>query len=111
MDIFGAFICFALGMATDAIYNHIRKGGEYEAYKDGQRQARKEEQIRIDTEEKVKTEYTSVPAVNPDAYVINGEKYTYPPEGYHSEDYRKASASRSYTDDWNAYGKTLTRVK
>ena len=47
MDIVLAFFFFALGIATDAVHNRIRRDSESRAYSSGYRQAQKEENIRI----------------------------------------------------------------
>ncbi len=47
MDIVLAFFFFALGIATDAVHNRIRRDSESRAYGSGYRQAQKEENIRI----------------------------------------------------------------
>lgn len=42
-----AFLLVLLGVIIDATYNNIRRKAEYQAFKDGYRQAQKEEKIRI----------------------------------------------------------------
>lgn len=46
MSILAYAICFAAGIATNAIYTHIRRAGECKAYKNGYNTARREEEIR-----------------------------------------------------------------
>lgn len=43
------FLCFAAGMAVNAIYNQRQKVAEQKAYNRGYKQAQKEENIRIET--------------------------------------------------------------
>lgn len=43
------FLCFAAGMAVNAIYNQRQKVAEQKAYNRGYKQAQKEENIRIGT--------------------------------------------------------------
>lgn len=52
MNTFALVVAFAAGIILDATYNHIRKAGEYQAYKDGYQQSVKEEQIRREAEER-----------------------------------------------------------
>jgi hypothetical protein len=42
------FLCFAAGMAVNAIYNQRQKVAEQKAYNKGYKQAQKEENIRIE---------------------------------------------------------------
>lgn len=42
-----AFLLVLLGVIIDATYNNIRRKAEYQAFKDGYRQAQKEEKIRL----------------------------------------------------------------
>lgn len=42
------FLCFAAGMAVNAIYNQRQKVAENKAYNRGYKQAQKEENIRIE---------------------------------------------------------------
>lgn len=102
MNVFVAFLFFALGVATDAMYNKLRKVGEYEAYKDGQRQAQKEEKIRIDAMEKAKSECSNVPVVNADAYIFAPQ---------YKENHYRCDNSSSRMDDWNGVRGTITRIK
>ena len=43
------FLCFAAGMAVNAFYNQRQKVAEHKAYNKGYKQAQKEENIRIET--------------------------------------------------------------
>ena len=43
------FLCFAAGMAVNALYNQRQKVAEHKAYNKGYKQAQKEENIRIET--------------------------------------------------------------
>ena len=50
MDAISYFVCFAAGIALDATYNRLRKVGEQKAYSKGYKQAKKEEEIKTDTQ-------------------------------------------------------------
>lgn len=43
------FVCFAAGMAVNALYNQRQKVAEKKAYNKGYKQAQKEEAIRVET--------------------------------------------------------------
>lgn len=46
MSIIAYALVFAAGIATNAVYNNIRRNGECRAYEDGYKQAQREEAIR-----------------------------------------------------------------
>ena len=52
MNIFLCSLFFAAGIATNAAYNRIKRISEEQAYRNGYRQAQKEEQMRIDASKK-----------------------------------------------------------
>ena len=52
MNIIPYFLCFAAGMAVNAIYNQRQKVAEHKAYNRGYKQAQKEESIRTENQHK-----------------------------------------------------------
>lgn len=48
MQVLIAFLLVALGIIIDAIYSNIKHKAAYQAFKDGYRQAQREEKIRLD---------------------------------------------------------------
>jgi hypothetical protein len=68
------FLCFAAGMAVNAIYNQRQKVAEKKAYNKGYKQAQKEEAIRI--ESRNKTDKLDMVYELPTAYNLEPETET-----------------------------------
>lgn len=94
----------ALGAALDAVHNYIRRKSEYRAYKDGYKQAQKEESIRNATREQIEERRRKVELLTLSTPVETHENVAqFPPA--------RVQITDQFMRDLHENGKATTRLR
>lgn len=100
MNAFAIFAAFAAGVVLDATYQHIRKENEYLAFRDGYKQAQKEEAMR--TEACAQGKMDAQIALRASVYTTDIEPRYVPKPG---------AVTDQFMDDLHRNGRAVVRIK